>query len=117
MATGTSPQAEAFVNTRVRPAADYLTSLYWSAKQLLEDWTAGNFAQEITFDASLTVDPISDTDNRVLISYADVQLTITRIQEFVNYMESAGTASLTSPGNPVVLNQLSKVKVNNHLLF
>lgn len=93
----TNPQAIAFANGRIRPAADRLAQAYYMAKALVADWNAQNVAAVII--PGDTVNIISDgsaTDGRKPITNDNAYAIILQAQALITLYEASGGAPLTS---------------------
>jgi hypothetical protein len=98
----TDPQAVAFCNERIRPAADLLAQAYNYASQVLAEWTAHGGAVLVPNTSDPVVDG-SATDGRPPVTGADVNLLVVRLSELKADFEASGAAKL---------NTILKVAVN-----
>ena len=102
MADITNPQAIKFSNEQIRPAADRYMQLYWSAKQLVADWTSKGMAQLFPNDSSVVMDG-SDVDGRTPITGADVNIMVSHLNALIADLEAS---------NNLKRNQIQKIAVN-----
>lgn len=99
----TNPEAIAFSNTRIRPAADSLAKLYYRAKQVKQEWDANSMSSLITNTSDVIRDGASPTDDvgtggdgRHVITGIDATAIITRLSEFITDYEASSNAKLNT---------------------
>ena len=96
MADNVNPQAVAFANTRIRPAADLLEKAYWIAKALVNDWNAQNVAAVIPPGDATLIGDGSAVDGRPRITNDNAYGIVLQAQSFVTGLEAANAANLTA---------------------
>src|SRR5688572_14166812 len=92
----TNPEAVAFSNTRIRPAADRLAQLYYWAKLVVQEWNATGMATLIPNQTTETMVDGAATDGRHVITGAKATSIITRLQEFITDYEQTSNAKLNT---------------------
>jgi peptidoglycan hydrolase-like protein with peptidoglycan-binding domain len=102
MANIVDPAAISFCNTKVRPTADVMLQMYWTAKSIIATWNALTMSGKIPNDASVIVDGAA-TDGRNIINGIQATAIITQATNFVATFEAGGNA---------VLNVITQVAVN-----
>lgn len=115
MANNTNPQAVAFSNSKIRPLADMLNALYWTAKSVSSQWTSQGLAALVPNDANFIQDGATvgagTPDGRTPITNADINVLLAKATDFIAYCEgSSGTP--TNDNSKQNLNQIAKVQVN-----
>ena len=112
----TNPQAVSFANTRIRPMADLLYSVYTTAESIVQQWNTQNMAAVIPpGDATLIADG-SAVDGRPPMTNDQAYGIILAAQDIVNYFQ--GSVSPANPdGTKTKLSSVSKVEVNGQSLF
>ena len=91
-----------FINTYVRPFADWRAKEYYLAKRIVTAWNARGGAAAIPNDAVAVPDG-SPADGRGAILDSDVNTIVTRAQEVITDLEATNSAKL---------NTILKVAVN-----
>lgn len=99
----TNPEAIAFCNARVRPAADRLAQAYYEAKVVFQEWTANNMGTLLPVSADVVRDgasPVDDEgtngDGRHVITSNDVNNVINRLSELVTDYEATSNTKLNT---------------------
>lgn len=101
MADITNPEAIAFCNEKIRPAADRLAQTYYFAKAVAQEWTANNLGDLIPVSADPIIDG-SATDGRHPITANDVNVMIGILNEYIAAMEASGNQDLNGVLNVAV---------------
>lgn len=118
MPNNTNAQAIAFSNTKLRPLADQMRSLYNNCKSITNQWTAQGLAALIPSDANLMQDGATvasgTPDGRTPITDADINVLFAKSTDLINYFEGATATggTLTNNASMQNLNQITKVAVN-----
>lgn len=101
MAAITDPTAVKFANEKIRPTADLMGSLYFTAKALVAEWNATGMSAKITNTADNIVDG-SATDGRNPMTGAQATAIVTRAQEVIADYEATSNAKLNTVLVPAV---------------
>ena len=91
-----NPEAVAYCNTVVRPAADRLAQAYYAAKSAVNTWNANNYGGTIIPVGGGEVVDGSATDGRPAITGNDVHNLINRLTELVADYEASSNAKLNT---------------------
>lgn len=118
----TDPRAIAFSNNEVRRFADLLSTTYYTALSMLNQWNSQDLAAIIPNTSAILADSAApdgtdatDGDGRPIVTGAQVTNMINRAQDVVNWMQGSSTISAGSGG--AVLTSVLGVKVNGQALF
>jgi len=91
MAEITDPQVIAFSNQELRPVADALFQAYYRAKELNQNYVAGNIGSLInTAGAGNLLHDGSEVDGRTRITGGDIYNFITLIGDFISFTDAPG---------------------------
>jgi hypothetical protein len=95
MAEISNAQVVEFANGRARPMADKLYNAYYSAKSVLQDYTAGDIGTKIgdAGSGNLVADQ-SDLDGRTRITGGDIWNLITAVEAFIAFVEGGPVPEL-----------------------
>jgi hypothetical protein len=104
-----SPQAVAFANNRIRPAADALYSIYLTAQKVTQEWNGQTVSAVIPNDANLLVDG-SAVDGRPPMTNAQATNIITRLGEILTLLDGTGALAQTAGR----LGTVTAVQCNGH---
>jgi hypothetical protein len=97
----TDPNAVSFANTKIRPMADHLASVFYEAQGVLDLWYATLQGDKFPVDGGTVMDG-SDVDGRTPITGNDVQLFMSRLSELVTDYEASSNAKLNTVIKPAV---------------
>ena len=90
----TDPQVIAFANTRVRPMADRMFSLYLESQAFLAEYTAGDIGTQIdTAGAGEILVDGSAVDGRTEITGGDIYNLVGAVQEFIDFVENGAVTT------------------------
>jgi hypothetical protein len=107
MANNANAQAIAFSNTKVRPAADALTTAYLTLQTLVAEWNAQNIAAVIPNDSNFIQDGATvasgTPDGRPPITDGQINIFISNANSFLSFMQA---------NTNLILNQTMQVMVN-----
>jgi hypothetical protein len=97
----TNPQAIAFSNNFARKAADKLAQAYFFAKIAVAEWNQvsalfPNDTNVLRDSASPTDDLGTGGDGRMIVTGAEMNLLITRLQEKISDYEATSSAKLNT---------------------
>src|SRR5579872_360747 len=102
MANITNPLAVAFANNQVRPTADLMSQLYYTAKSIVNYWNANSMSSIIPNTTDVIVDGAA-TDGRQILTGIAATAIITEAMAVITHYEASTNA---------VLNQIKQVEVN-----
>lgn len=109
MANITDQRAISFCNTQVRPIADLMSQLYFTAKSIVAYWNANSMSAIIPNTTDVVVDGGGPTgDGRQTLTGIAATAVITEAMAVITHYEASTNA---------VLNQISAVKVNGAARF
>src|SRR5579863_6925734 len=91
-----NPQAVAFTNTQARPAADRLAQLYYSCKELVNNWNIQSVAVVIPPGDQTIIADGAQTDGRAQVTNDNIYGVILQAQAFITSMEANSSANLTA---------------------
>ena len=94
-------QAVKFSNEKIRPAADRLAQLYNFANTVIDEWNALEGIKLIPNNSEVIADN-AENDGRTIITGADANNVIDRLQEFVNDMNANTSEKLNTVLKPAV---------------
>jgi hypothetical protein len=103
----TNIQAVTFCNQQVRPMADTMAQLYFTAKSIVAFWNANSMSALIPNTTDVVIDGAA-TDGRQLLTAQAATAIITEAQAVIAHYEATANA---------VLNQVKQVSVNGGTKF
>jgi len=97
MALITNPQAVRFSNERLRVLADTLTTAYYTAKKVMQEYYADpNLGDVYTAGMADVVADGSVQDGRPTVTGSDALLLIARASELISDLEASNNAKLNT---------------------